>query len=136
MNQYELGIVLRSSLTEEEANGVIDTLKTRIGEFGGEITGITNWGKRRLAHPIHKQTEGIFSFLNFTLSPQSVKELVRMVQFTESIIRHILVKNEKKAQLKPRNQSDATPVDTKSEPAPDGSAASGSEVIDVQAPSE
>ena len=85
MNQYELGIVLRSTLTEEEVSQVIENVKSRIAELGGECTGTNLWGKRRLAHPINKQTEGIYVFFNFSLSPQSVKELVRTVQFLSLI---------------------------------------------------
>ena len=38
MNQYELGIVLRSTLTEEEVSQVIENVKSRIAELGGECT--------------------------------------------------------------------------------------------------
>ena len=43
MNQYELGMVLRSTLTEEEVNQVVENVKSRIGELGGECTGIHLW---------------------------------------------------------------------------------------------
>ena len=136
MNQYELGMVLRSTLSEEEVNGIINTIQSRIVESGGEVTGVNLWGKRRLAYPIRKQTEGIYLFLNFTLSPQSVKELVRTVQFTESVLRHILVKNQKKASVKPKSQTEAPLVEVKSEALFQETEVSDSEGNDVQNSSE
>lgn len=137
MNQYELGMVLRSTLTEEEVNQVVENVKSRIGELGGECTGIHLWGKRRLAHPIKKQTEGIYVFLNFSLSPQSVKELVRTVQFIDVVLRHILVKDEKKATVKEKKSAEIPVVETNQEPQPEEvKEASGSENDDVQTPSE
>lgn len=137
MNQYELGMVLRSTLTEEETSQVVENVKSRIVELGGECTGTNLWGKRRLAHPISKQTEGIYVFLNFSLSPQSVKELVRIVQFIDSVLRHILVKDEKKVAVKEKKPVDVpVVVETNPEPQPEELEASDSENNDVQTPSE
>ena len=137
MNQYELGMVLRSTLTEEEVNQVVENVKSRIGELGGECTGTHLWGKRRLAHPIKKQTEGIYVFLNFSLSPQSVKELVRIVQFIDLVLRHILVKDEKKATVKEKKSAEIPMVETNQEPQPEEvKEVSVSENDDVQTPSE
>jgi len=136
MNQYELGMVFRSSLTEEEVNSAIEVLKSRIVELGGEVTGVNYWGKRRLAYTIRKQTEGIYSFLNFSLSPQSVKELMRTVQFTETILRYILVKNEKKTRVKMKDQSEATPVEVKSESIVNEPETADPETTNVQTPTE
>lgn len=137
MNQYELGIVLRSTLTEEEVSQVIENVKSRIAELGGECTGTNLWGKRRLAHPINKQTEGIYVFFNFSLSPQSVKELVRTVQFIDSALRHILVKEEKKKVAVKENKSvEATVIEDSPEPQPEEVEASDPESNDEQTPSE
>ena len=137
MNQYELGMVLRSTLNEEEVNQVVENVKSRITELGGECTGTNVWGKRRLAHPINKQTDGIYVFLNFSLSPQSVKELVRTIQFIDSVLRHILVKDEKKKTAAKEKKPVETTEDTASpEPQPDGLEASDPESNDVQTPSE
>lgn len=78
MNQYELGMVLRSTLNEEEVNQVVENVKSRITELGGECTGTNVWGKRRLAHPINKQTEGIYVFLNFSLSPNQSRNWLEL----------------------------------------------------------
>jgi len=116
MNQYELGMVLRSTLTEEEVNGVVENIKARITELGGECTGTNLWGKRRLAYPIRKQTDGIYVFLNFNLPPPSVKELVRAVQFTDSVLRHILVKIEKKASRKDKKPIEPHIIESSTKP--------------------
>ncbi len=137
MNQYELGMVLRSTLNEEEVNRVVENVKSRIAELGGECTGTNLWKKRRLAYPINKQTEGIYVFLNFSLSPQSVKELVRTIQFIDSVLRHILIKDEKKkTAAKEKKPVETTEIEASPEPQSDGLEASDSESNDEQTPSE
>ena len=115
MNQYELGLVLRSTLTEEEVTSVTESIRSRIEDLGGKTTGVNLWGKRRLAYPIRKQNEGIYLFIQFVLSPQSVKELVRTVQFADSVIRYILVKEKKKATKEVKNQQEAPSVEDQGE---------------------
>ncbi|NLJ48905.1 MAG: 30S ribosomal protein S6 [Candidatus Atribacteria bacterium] len=136
MNQYELGMVLRSTLTEEEVNQLVEGVKSRIAELGGECTGTHLWGKRRLAHPIKKQTEGIYVFFNFLLSPQSVKELARTVQFIDSVLRHILVKDVKKTTVKEKKTVEDLITETNPEPQLEELELSHSETDDVQTPSE
>ncbi|MCX7730389.1 MAG: 30S ribosomal protein S6, partial [Candidatus Caldatribacterium sp.] len=63
---------------------------------GGMVHGVDFWGKRRLAYPIDKQKEGYYVFLRFSLSPRNVAEVSRIARYTEDILRHILVKAEKK----------------------------------------
>ncbi len=97
MRPYELGIVLRPNLTEDEVGEVLEKFKTLMNGQGGEINKVDFWGKRRLAYLIENNHEGIFLFLNFTLPPQGVQELVRTIRLTDSILRHVLVKEQARA---------------------------------------
>lgn len=95
MQNYELGVVLRPTLSEEAVQGVVEKLKNTIVNQGGVIHDVDFWGKRKLAYPIDKQKEGYYVFLRFALSPRNVAEVSRVARYTEDILRHILVKEEK-----------------------------------------
>ncbi len=112
MRPYELGIVLRPNLTEDEVGEILEKMKALINGQGGEITKVDYWGKRRLAYLIEKQHEGIFLFLNFSILPQGINEIVRVIRLTDPVLRHILVKEEAKAVTptqKPASTTKETP---------------------------
>lgn len=96
MQEYELGVVIRPTLTEEGVQSVVERLKNVIVGQGGTVEKVDLWGKRRLAYPIEKHTEGYYVFLRFVLPPKNVAEVSRVARYTEDILRHILVKEEKR----------------------------------------
>lgn len=101
MNRYELGIVVKPNLSEAELSALIEKLKLLIGEQGGTVEEVNLWGKRRLAYPVDKQSEGYYAFFRFLLSPTKTHEISRVVGLTEEILRYILVKEKaKKISLK------------------------------------
>ena len=44
----------------QAVSGVIDRITRVIGEAGGEVTKVDQWGRRRFAFEIDKQTEGFY----------------------------------------------------------------------------
>lgn len=93
MNNYELGVILRPTLSEEEVNSEVEKLKNFLGERG-EIAKVDLWGRRRLAYPIEKYQEGYYVFFNFKLPPSQVAEVKRWISLNEEVIRHLLVKED------------------------------------------
>lgn len=110
MQQYELGIVVRPTLSDEEVKGVVEKLKSTIVAQGGTVQDVDFWGKRKLAYPIDKQREGYYVFLRFSLSPKNVAEVSRVARYTEDILRHILVKEEKKPEKPAVTQTSDAPT--------------------------
>lgn len=96
MNRYELGIVVKPTLSEGELNALVEKMKGLVTEQGGEIESVNLWGKRRLAYPVEKHNEGYYVFFRFLLSPAKVEEIGRVARLTEEILRYILVKEEKR----------------------------------------
>ena len=54
MNKYELAVVVSAKMEDEERAAVIDRCKALIERFGGVITEVDDWGKKRLAYEIQK----------------------------------------------------------------------------------
>lgn len=95
MNNYELGVILRPTLSEEEVNSAVEKLKDFLGEKG-EVVKVNLWGRRRLSYPIEKYQEGYYVFFNFKFPPSEVAELKRWMGLNEEVIRHLLVKEDEK----------------------------------------
>lgn len=87
MRQYEVMIILDSSLDERTVAPSLDTFLNVIRKDGGSVDKVDVWGKRRLAYEINKKTEGIYAVIELKAEPDTVKELDRQLGLNESILR-------------------------------------------------
>ena len=65
MNKYELAVVVSAKLEDEARADVIEKVKAMITRFGGNVTDVDEWGKRRFAYEIQKMKEGFYYFVHF-----------------------------------------------------------------------
>ena len=70
MNKYELAVVVSAKLEDEARANVIEKVKALITRFGGNVTDVDEWGKRRFAYEIQKMTEGFYYFVHFEAEVQ------------------------------------------------------------------
>ena len=93
MRKYEVAIVLAPTLTEEDVDQSIETFQKIAEEKKAQIANVDNWGKRKLAYPINKHTEGIYVILTLEESAaESVSELERRFKVMESVIRFLTIR--------------------------------------------
>ncbi|HZQ37927.1 MAG TPA: 30S ribosomal protein S6, partial [Dehalococcoidia bacterium] len=62
----------------------------------GEVTNVDRWGRRRLAYPIQRFTEGTYVVTELTLPAPSVAELDANLRISEDVIRHLIVRKDEK----------------------------------------
>ena len=93
MNLYETVIVTSAKLGEEGSAELVNRFKALIEEHG-TVEGVDDWGKRRFAYPIQKQTEGYYTLINFESNPEFTAELDRRYQITDGILRTIIIKRD------------------------------------------
>jgi len=91
---YELMYVVRPTLDEQTLATVNEKVDKFIANAGGEILKREDWGKRRLAFPLAKFTEGFYSVLQLKLSPVAVRDLERNLTLTEEVLRHLVTRIE------------------------------------------
>ncbi len=94
MNTYELTVILRPQLTEEERDKVLSKVEELVTASLGEIKSRDMWGRRELAYPIKKFTEGVYVLFKFALPPSATKDIDYKIKINDDIIRHLLVKIE------------------------------------------
>ena len=90
---YETVFVLSNKLTEEATAELVKKFTDLIAA-NGTIESVDEWGKRHLAYPIAKQTEGVYTLINFKSSPDFTAELDRIYKITEGVIRSLIVAKE------------------------------------------
>ena len=90
MAKYETMLVTSAALDEEASTALVGKFKTLI-EAHGTIDSVDEWGKRRLAYPINKQEEGVYTLIKFTCTPEVPAELDRVYKITDGVLRTIIV---------------------------------------------
>jgi len=88
--QYETIFIVNPTLNEDEINASVAKFKELI-ESSATIDQFDVWGKRRLAYPIQDLNEGHYVLVRFTSPPDFPKELDRVYNITDSIMRSIIV---------------------------------------------
>lgn len=95
MNKYELAVVVSAKIEDEERAAVVDKCKALIERFGGTITNVDDWGKKRLAYEIQKMKEGFYYFIQFEAESSAPAEIESRVRIVDNVLRYLVVKNEK-----------------------------------------
>jgi small subunit ribosomal protein S6 len=85
--EYETIYILRSNVSPEEADKVVQRVNDVMERLEGKLTRVDNWGKRRLAYPIQRATRGIFVYLRYVAFSDLVAELERNLRMLEPVIR-------------------------------------------------
>ena len=94
MNKYELALVVNAKIEDEERLATVEKAKEYITRFGGTITNVDEWGKKRLAYEIQKMKEGYYYFIQFDADTTVPAEIEKRVRIMENVIRYLCVKQE------------------------------------------
>jgi len=94
LRKYELVWILGNDAAEEQGTESVEKVTSLVTDAGGEVSETDIWGKRTLAYPIQKNNEGYYLQANFELDGTKAQELDRALSADQSIIRHLLVRDE------------------------------------------
>ena len=94
MNKYEVAVVLNVKLEDEERAAVIEKVKGYITRFGGTVTNVDEWGKKRLAYEIQKMKEAYYYFIHFESDAETPGEIEQRVRIMDNVIRYLCVRQE------------------------------------------
>lgn len=93
MRTYEVLFILSPQVAEEEATTLITDFKRVAEGTGAKLMHEEAWGRRRLAYPIQKFTEGNYHLFTFD-SDGSLSELDRRMKNSDRILRHMIVRTD------------------------------------------
>ena len=94
MNKYELAVVVSAKIEDDERAQVIEKVKALVERFGGKISDVDEWGKKRLAYEIQKMREGYYYFFHFEADTTVPAELESRMRIMDGVIRYLCVKQE------------------------------------------
>ncbi|RDU24448.1 30S ribosomal protein S6 [Anaerosacchariphilus polymeriproducens] len=94
MNKYELALVVNAKIEDEARVATVEKVKEYISRFGGTVTNVDEWGKKRLAYEIQKMKEGFYYFIQFDSNPGCPSEVEKNIRIMENVIRYLCIRQE------------------------------------------
>ena len=94
MNKYELTVVVNAKIEDDVRVATVEKVKEYVARYGGTVTNVDEWGKKRLAYEIQKIKEGFYYFIQFEADATAPAEIERHVRIMENVIRYLCVRQE------------------------------------------
>ena len=94
MRPYEMMLILRVDLPEDDFNKQLETIQGWIENNGGRITGIDDWGRRRMAYEIADQRDGHYLVYDLEMPTSAPEELKRNLRLTENVLRYLITRGD------------------------------------------
>ena len=94
MNKYELTVVVSAKVEDEERAATVDKCKAYVERFGGTITNVDDWGKRRLAYEVQHMKEAFYYFIQFDADAKAPAEIESRIRIMDNVVRFLIVRND------------------------------------------
>ena len=87
--KYKVIYIIDPAQGEEGIAALVEKFKAMV-EAEGTLTGIEEWGKRRLAYPINDLNEGYYVLMTCEAKPELPAEIDRVMKITENVMRSLI----------------------------------------------
>ena len=91
MSKYELAVVLNAKIEDEDRAKALEKVKGYVTRFGGTISDVDEWGKKKLAYDIQKMPEGYFYFIHFEAETTAPAEIENRIRIMDNVLRFLIV---------------------------------------------
>jgi small subunit ribosomal protein S6 len=87
MRTYEHIFIVHPEAVGDDYTAVLDKFKTILTDQGANILKVDEWGARKLAYPVKKQTRGSYVLMIFEAAAEVIAEFERRLRLDEKIIK-------------------------------------------------
>ena len=94
MNKYELVLVVNAKIEDDARTAVVEKAKAYVERFGGTVTEVEDWGKKKLAYEIQHMKEGFYYFIQFEADAACPAELEKRVRIMDNVLRYLVVRKD------------------------------------------
>lgn len=85
--------ILKPDVSEEELKAKTAKIKKLITDAKGEILKEDVWGRRNLAYPINRFSEGFYHLMNIRMPEGGVVVLERALRLDEDLLRFLVARS-------------------------------------------
>mgnify|MGYP000844480074 CR=1 FL=1 len=72
----------------------VEKVKEYVARYGGTVTNVDEWGKKRLAYEIQKMKEAYYYFIQFEGASTVPAEVESRVRIIENVVRYLCVRQD------------------------------------------
>ncbi len=94
MRTYEVVHIAAPNTSDDDLNKLNTQLEQVVADLGGTVTKTDVWGRRKLAYPIEKYEEGIYTVLYIDGTGKEIAEVERRLRVTDLVIRFMTVRTD------------------------------------------
>ena len=94
MNKYELALVVDAKIEDEVRVATVEKAKDYVTKFGGNITNVDEWGKKKLAYEIQKMKEAFYYFIQFDAESTAPAEIESRMRIMDNVLRYLVVRQD------------------------------------------
>ena len=94
MNKYELAVVVSAKVEDDVRLATLEKAKALVERFGGQITEVEDWGKKRLAYEIQHMKEGFYYFIQFQADAACPAEIEKRIRIMDNVIRYLCIRKD------------------------------------------
>lgn len=94
MNKYELAVVVTAKIEDDERAATLEKVKALVERFGGQISEVDDWGKKRLAYEVQKMKEAFYYFVRFQAESSAPAEIESRIRIMDNVIRYLCVRQD------------------------------------------
>ncbi len=89
---YEVMYIGTPETADDDITKLNESIEQMITKEGGSVVRTDNMGRRKLAYPINKKTEGHYVLFEIEDSGQTIAELERRMRVNDAVLRYITVR--------------------------------------------
>ena len=93
MRHYEIVVLVHPDQSEQVA-AMLERYRTMIAAGGGNVHRVEDWGRRQLAHSIHKVHKAHYLLMNVECGQETLAELVGAFRFSDAVLRHLVMQRD------------------------------------------
>lgn len=101
MRTYETIFIVHPDVAGDAYAAALEKFKGVLTEQGAQILKVDEWGTRKLAYPVRKQTRGTYVMVVYEANPEVIAEFERRMRIDDAIMKFQTVYLEKGLEVAP-----------------------------------
>ena len=95
-NLYELLVIIKSNINDDDLDKNITQIESAIKNYGGSIVKIDEPSRKRFTHKVKGFKEGYYVSILFNSPTEAPNMLKRTLSISDDVLRYVIVKKENK----------------------------------------
>ena len=94
MNKYELALVVSAKIEDDARAAVVEKAQGYITRFGGVVSEVEEWGKKKLAYDVQKMSEAFYYFIQFEAEAEAPAQIEENIRIMDNVLRFLCVRKD------------------------------------------